>query len=119
MRLQEQLEKLKHKVNPHVNEMAEKAEADYEELIKKRDRMTVDKDKIQAQIEKLDDLKNKTLQMTFDIDNASFGKIFGTLLPGAQGELVKICETDIQQGIKIRVGFNNEWKESLSELSGG
>lgn len=57
-RLLEENQKLKKQVNPNVNEMADKAEADYEELIKKRDKMIVDKDSIQAQIEKLDTLKN-------------------------------------------------------------
>ena len=42
--------------------MAEQAENDYNELIKKRDKMLKDKDSIQKQIEKLDQLKNKTLQ---------------------------------------------------------
>jgi chromosome segregation ATPase len=26
---------------------------------------------------------------------------------------------NIQSGVRIRVGFGNDWKESLSELSGG
>lgn len=30
-----------------------------------------------------------------------------------------VDEADIQQGIKIKVGFHGTWKESLSELSGG
>ena len=45
-RLLEENEKLKKKVNPNVNEMAEKAEQEYEELIKKRDKMVCDKDTI-------------------------------------------------------------------------
>jgi len=45
-RLLEENEKLKKQVNPNVNEMAEKAEAEYEELIKKRDKMVADKDQI-------------------------------------------------------------------------
>lgn len=49
----------------------------------------------------------------------SFKKIFSTLLPGAQAELQKVDEANIQEGVRIRVGFNGEWKESLSELSGG
>lgn len=38
--------------------MADKAENEYEDLIKKRDKMVADKDQIQKQIEKLDKLKN-------------------------------------------------------------
>lgn len=99
--------------------MAEKAESDYDSLIKKRDKVLGDKDKIQSQIEKLDYLKNSTLMTTFMTVNAAFGNIFKTLLPGAQAELKLVDEKDIQQGMLIKVGFNNEWKESLSELSGG
>jgi len=33
-------------VNPNVNEMAQQAEQEYEELIKKRDKMVCDKDTI-------------------------------------------------------------------------
>lgn len=31
----------------------------------------------------------------------------------------KVDERNIQEGVRIRVGFNGEWKDSLSELSGG
>ena len=64
--------------------MAEQAENDYTELIKKRDKMMSDKEKIHGQIEKLDTLKNKTLQTTFEAVNESFSNIFTTLLPGAK-----------------------------------
>lgn len=67
---------MKKKINVHVDQMAEQAENDYTELIKKRDKMLSDKDKIHAQIEKLDNLKNKTLQATYESVNDSFSKIF-------------------------------------------
>ena len=63
--------------------MAEQAENDYTELIKKKDKMESDKDKIHNQIEKLDTLKNKALATTYESVNESFSKIFSTLLPGA------------------------------------
>jgi structural maintenance of chromosome 2 len=56
---------------------------------------------------------------TYDVVNTAFGNIFSTLLPGANAQLDLVDSQDIQQGIQIRVGFHGEWKESLSELSGG
>ena len=63
--------------------MAEKADSEYSELIKKRDKMVDDKASIQAQITQLDALKNDTLAKTFEIVNTAFARIFATLLPGA------------------------------------
>ena len=59
------------------------------------------------------------MQATFNHVNNSFSNIFGTLLPGANAMLEQVDTTHIQEGIKIKVGFNDEWKEGLSELSGG
>lgn len=46
-RLQEENEKLKKVINVRVDQMAEQAENDYNELIKKRDKMLMDKETIQ------------------------------------------------------------------------
>ena len=86
-RIQEENESLKKKINVHVDRMAEQAENDYTELIKKKDKMMADKERIHAQIEKLDNLKNKTLQSTYEVVNESFSNIFSTLLPGAKAHL--------------------------------
>ena len=86
-RLTDQVDKLKNQVNPHVNEQHQHAEEEYNELIKKRDKMVCDKAEIAKQIDKLDILKNQTLDHTFNIVSSSFSKIFATLLPGAQAEL--------------------------------
>ena len=48
-----------------------------------------------------------------------FGSIFSTLLPGSQAKLVAPDGQDILDGLEVKVGFGNVWKESLSELSGG
>ena len=64
-RLLEQVEKLKKQVNPAVNEQHAHAEEEYNELVKKRDKMVGDKTEIQKQIDKLDILKNQTLEHTF------------------------------------------------------
>lgn len=99
--------------------MAEQAENDYMELIKKKDKMMSDKEKITTQIEKLDTLKNKALMTTYLAVNESFSQIFQTLLPGANALIELADPNNIQEGLKIRVAFQEQWKESLSELSGG
>ena len=41
------------------------------------------------------------------------------LLPGAMAELRPSKDNDARTGLEVRVGFNKQWKTSLSELSGG
>ena len=81
--------------------------------------MLIDKANIEESIVELDSLKNKTLFETFKTVNQNFKNIFSTLLPGAMAELEKVSPDDIAQGVKIKVGFNGNWKDGLSELSGG
>lgn len=106
-------------INVKVDQMSDQAEREFKELIKKKDKMMADKQTIEKQITKLDTLKNNTLMQTFTNVTASFSNIFRTLLPGADAVLELADAEDIQQGIKIKVAFGKDWKESLSELSGG
>lgn len=50
--------------------------------------------------------------------NKCFGEIFKGLLPGAFAS-IKPVNKEISEGLEINVSFNNIWKSSLSELSGG
>jgi len=51
--------------------------------------------------------------------NIEFGKIFSSVLPGAQACLKQTNVDDITAGLEICVAFNGLWKDSLEELSGG
>ena len=52
--------------------------------------------------------------------NTHFSSIFKTLLPGAKCELRVVNEERfLEEGIEMKVGFHDDWKEGLSELSGG
>ena len=64
-------------------------------------------------------MKSTTLEGTFKTVNKNFSSIFSTLLPGAMAQIERVSATDITEGLQIKIGFNNSWKESLSELSGG
>ena len=48
-----------------------------------------------------------------------FSSIFSTLLPGARAKLSPPEGQSVLDGLEVRVGFGDVWKESLSELSGG
>lgn len=48
-----------------------------------------------------------------------FGSIFSTLLPGANAKLSPPEGQSVLDGLEVKVGFGDVWKESLSELSGG
>jgi len=75
--------------------MSDQAEREFNELIKKKDKMSSDKLTIEKQIQKLDSLKNKTLEQTFTNVTASFSNIFKTLLPGADAVLELADPNDI------------------------
>jgi len=113
---QEQVSK---KINKKVMGMIEKAEAEYEELNRKRSVILKDKEKIQEVISELEHKKAQALQTTWVKVNRDFGSIFSTLLPGTNAKLEPLEGCTVADGLEVRVAFNNVWKDSLSELSGG
>lgn len=119
-RLQTQQAVLQNTVNHKVMPLYEKAQAEYADLVKKRDIISGDKSKIQATIDDLDKRKQDALERTWDNVNQAFGKIFSTLLPDAMAKLEKHSSASGElTGVEMRVGFSKVWKNSLSELSGG
>lgn len=68
----------------------------------------------------LNNKKNEELEKTWQIVNKNLSEIFSILLPGAMAKLMLHKPNDgVDQGLELKVGFNNSWKQSLSELSGG
>lgn len=92
---------------------------EYKRLQKKLETVVKDKIKINEIIEELEVKKRLHLQRASNRVNIEFGKIFSSVLPGAQACLQQINTEDITAGLEIRVAFNGLWKESLEELSGG
>jgi len=99
--------------------MFEKAEQEYQDLIKKRDIIEKDKRKIQETITELDRKKNEVLKSTFQKVTGDFGTIFTALLPGTMAKLQPPENGTILDGLEVKVGFGTVWKASLTELSGG
>ncbi|KAK8831391.1 hypothetical protein WA577_001584 [Blastocystis sp. JDR] len=116
--LEEEQEQLGRRLNKKVLGMMEKAESEYEELLKKHEIIEKDKSQIEKVIEELDVKKKETLATTYAKVNRDFGSIFSTLLPDASARL-EPSNGNVLEGLEVRVAFGGKEKESLSELSGG
>ena len=117
--LREQQSKLGKSINKKVMSMFEKAEAEYQDLMGKKNQIVSDKAKIESVISELDEKKNDALTATWEKVNKDFGKMFATLLPGTSAKLDPPEGLGVLDGLEIKVAFGGVWKESLTELSGG
>mmetsp|Transcript_165769 Transcript_165769/g.532285 ORF Transcript_165769/g.532285 Transcript_165769/m.532285 type:complete len:1211 (-) Transcript_165769:161-3793(-) len=111
--------KLSKNINKKAMVMFEKAEQEYKDLLQKRDIILNDKKKIETVIKDLDQKKLETLRRTWIKVNKDFNSIFGALLPHASAKLEPPEGMDATEGLEIKVGFHGQWKQSLTELSGG
>jgi structural maintenance of chromosome 2 len=118
-KLQEELAQQGRHINKKVLSMFDKAEMEYQDLLRRKMIVQNDKAKIEAVIAELDDKKNSALKTTWTKVNRDFGSIFSTLLPGARAKLEPPEGGDILDGLELKVAFGAVWKDSLSELSGG
>ena len=110
---------LSKRINKKVLTMLETAEQEYADLMSKKSIVEKDKDKIEAVIAELGQKKIEALQKTWAKVNTDFGSIFSTLLPGARAKLEPQEGCPVEEGLIVKVGFGNVWKQSLLELSGG
>lgn len=117
--LKKEQEELGKKINKKVMGMFEKAEQEYQDLMKKRDIIEKDKKKIEEVILELDQKKNEALETCYAKVTKDFGSIFQALLPGTQAKLEPPEGSSVLDGLEIKVAFGEVWKDSLSELSGG
>ena len=112
-------EKLKKSVNMRAMNMLAKAEEQYNDLIKKKEIVETDKNKIMETIHELDIMKKEALRKAWDQVNKDFGSIFSSILPGTSAKLQPPEGMDVLDGLEVKVAFGGVWKESLTELSGG
>ena len=124
--LVKKIKKLEHEKNAlekTVNLKAQVAlkdkESELEELKNRREIIEADKHKLLQYIDEVDREKLKTLETAYEKVNKDFGDIFSTLLPGTYAKLERFEGKPIYEGLKIRIAFGDQWKESLTELSGG
>ncbi|XP_059091946.1 structural maintenance of chromosomes protein 2-like [Tigriopus californicus] len=118
-KLEETKEKLERTVNMRAMTMLDKAEVQYNDLMRKKATVEMDKAKINKVIEELDRKKKDELRAAWDKVNKDFGSIFSSLLPGTKAKLQPPEGMDVLDGLEVKVAFGDVWKESLSELSGG
>lgn len=110
---------LEKKVNFKVDMVFEDFEKQYEKLLEKKEILKNDKIKIQKTIIELDIKRKESLEQVYGFVNKKFNDIYSTFLPGASAKLQILEGKTLLDGLEMKVAFNNSWKNSLSELSGG
>jgi structural maintenance of chromosome 2 len=119
-KLKSVIEEKKKRVNFKVNMMYDDTLQQYDRLISKKETIERNKLEVEETITFLNEKKNEELEKTWRIVNKNMMEIFSTLLPGAMAKLSLHDEVaGVEKGLDLKVGFNNSWKQSLSELSGG
>ncbi|RVE55287.1 hypothetical protein evm_000185 [Chilo suppressalis] len=112
-------DKLARGLNARAHTLLGKEEEQYQDVMRKKKIVEADRAKLVQVMAELDEKKKKTLVTACEQVNKDFGSIFSTLLPGAQAKLRPPPGLTVLDGLEVKVGFNNTWKESLGELSGG
>jgi structural maintenance of chromosome 2 len=118
-KLKEENAILRRKVNMKVDIMADQYEKEYNDLIKKKEIIVKDKNNIEKAILELDEKRKEALEDIYSSVNKNLDSIYSTLLPGTKAKLDMVEGKNLMDGLELRVAFNNTWKKSLSELSGG
>lgn len=116
--MKERREELDRRVNVEAMRSLAEEEDRANDLDGKRKGLQDDREKLQRTIYEIDTEKKRELENACKKISRDFGAIFSTILPGVTAKLKAIDEDDLAQGLQIRVAFNNQWKESLDELSG-
>ncbi|XP_075982639.1 structural maintenance of chromosomes 2 [Anticarsia gemmatalis] len=117
--LKDRKERLARGLNARAHTLLGKEEEQYQDLVRKKAIVEADRAKLVEVMAELDEKKKRTLVTACEQVNRDFGSIFSTLLPGAQAKLKPPDGLTVLDGLEVKVGFNNTWKESLGELSGG
>ncbi|XP_053614104.1 structural maintenance of chromosomes protein 2 [Plodia interpunctella] len=117
--LTERRDKLARGLNARAHTLLGKEEEQYQDVMRKKKIVEADRAKLVQVMAELDEKKRRTLVAASEQVNRDFGSIFSTLLPGAQARLAPPPGCCVLDGLEVKVGFNDTWKESLGELSGG
>jgi structural maintenance of chromosome 2 len=118
--LKEEKERLSKRVKFDIESTHAKLMGEFDKLNEKRKLLEADKKIITVAINRLDNMRSRTIDNCFKTVNKNFGKVFSTFLPGSDARLQLLKNNmEIDQGILIEFAFNGVWKSNLSELSGG
>ena len=98
---QKECEMISKKINKKALGMMEKAEQQYQELMKKKKIIEKDREKIEAVIVELDRKKNEALKKTWVKVNRDFGSVFAALLPGTKAKLEPPAGGSVLDGLEV------------------
>ncbi|TKR59266.1 hypothetical protein L596_028965 [Steinernema carpocapsae] len=119
-RRQERIEALKKIVKPQAMQTLSLAEEHHAALQKQIEMLQRDREKLRKALVTMDTRKENEILRAHRQINLDFGSIYSTLLPGATAKLDPPSGfKNALGGLEVKVAFNNKWKESLQELSGG
>ncbi|XP_067931601.1 structural maintenance of chromosomes protein 2-like [Watersipora subatra] len=118
-KLQEKRKGLERNVNMRAMSMLDQAQAQHNDMLRKRRILVQDKEKLAIVIAELNEKKNIAVEKAYKQVNKDFTSIFSTLLPGATAKLAPPDGASCLDGLEVKVGFGDVWKDSLTELSGG
>ncbi|KAL4704529.1 hypothetical protein ACJJTC_002143 [Scirpophaga incertulas] len=117
--LSERRARLGRGLNARAHTLLHKEDEQYQDVMRKKRIVESDRAKLVQVMGELDEKKRQTLVAACQQVNRDFGSIFSALLPGAAARLRPPAGRHVLDGLEINVGFNDTWKESLGELSGG
>ncbi|CEL94539.1 unnamed protein product [Vitrella brassicaformis CCMP3155] len=122
-KMRQDYERLEPRVNKEAYTKWEALNAKIEEWKTKRGIVEREKEDLEKDIKKYDQKRIDELNSCWKIVNDNFGKIFGTMLPGASARLAvpegHRAKDFLKTGLEMKVCVDRVWKDSLSSLSGG
>ena len=111
---------LQRHINTRIEAVADSLEEQCKQLHIRKDTLNYDRENLIKTLEFCNVKKEETVMRTFEKVSKALNSIFSTLLPGTQAKLRPVKEGNIlEEGVELSVAFNDIWKNSLSELSGG
>ena len=120
VKINDKIQILRPKLNTNADNMGEDLKEKMIKLKHKKDILNKNKEELTTDIDYMDDLSVRAYEKCYKMVNENLGKMFSQLLPGAKARMQKVDAKGKEPGgIRIRVCFSGQWKESLSELSGG
>jgi len=102
------------KLNMQAGNKKESLLEKIQDLNQKKNILQNDKEKLKIDLSTLDTLSRQAYENCFEAVNKNLSVLFSKLLPHAAAKMVAVPD-----GVEIKIAFNNKWKDSLSELSGG
>lgn len=107
-------------VNMKALEVYEKAQSEYESLIQKKDKLSVEREDVLVMINEIDSKKKELFMKTFDVLNKNFRIIFRTLSTKGDANIqLENPKDPFEGGVEIKVRITSKKFMDIRSLSGG